>query len=467
MAVAKRSRHLGLILPRGELMLGSVRLGRNQGQLRPFVLKLRDSFLIGLTPEPEQGSPCVHCVELWLVNRRVFSERMNVQELPIRTDILNTIIKLNDPHVLYEVSNDGTDTRMDCFVYPHPACGCARESFIKPVVNKERLNFAFSPINQIKCARYGVPSGNLWLTSASGSLGAEGKMTRVFATASDREQSRLRAVEQWMKRTAFDLYGPRSGVEHQKGCEDFVTGQNSEMSLQEAMRTPECIGAGANREEAILDGLQEFARIRTLAKYTGQVKKPMLVVGANNWIRNHVPFFLLQQYDLHLLFYPNSTPTWVVGLAALSRVKTTEAPIFIFDSDKDISTALTRMLAKMLEHCRPVDWLNEADEEPTLSEAEMNRNRKLANWWNNWIYGCPKISVKDVLHLEPYTNSLETWRNYLADGQERLKILELNNPLLPVALRHLVKVYHPSLSERASSNVNGIGTMRSFVLRSV
>ena len=80
-----------------KFMLGSLRWDKNVAQLRPFALKLRDSFLIGMTPEPEQGSPCVHCVELWLASRRVWSERLNVQELPIRKDLLAILQKENHP----------------------------------------------------------------------------------------------------------------------------------------------------------------------------------------------------------------------------------------------------------------------------------------------------------------------------------------------------------------------------------
>jgi len=28
---------------------------------------------------------------------------------------------------------------------------------------------------------------------------------------------------------------------------------------------------------------------------------------------------------------------------------------------------------------------------------------KWNEWFQNWIYRCPKISLKDVLHLEPYS----------------------------------------------------------------
>lgn len=392
---------------------------------------------------------------------------MNLNDLPIRRDLVASITKENDPHILYEIATDGTETRMECFVYPHPACGCARESFLVPKEEREKINFAFSPISQIKCARYGTPNGNLWLTSAAGSLGAEGKMVKTFATGTDREGSRIRAVESWMKQTAFQIYGNPASGQMLKPYEDFVTRGNGEIALGEAMATEACLGAGKDRDEAIRDGLQEFSRIRTLAKYTTQMKMPMLVVGANNWIRNQVPFFLLQQYDLHLFFYPNSTPTWVVGLAALSRVRTSDKPIFIFESHHDIATALVRTLAKMLEHCRPVDWMAEGEEEPEQSEAQIIKNRRLSTWWNNWIYRCPKISLKDVLHLESYPSDLETWRQYLADGQERIKILDLNSPILPHSLRTVVKVYHPSLGQRMSSNVNGIGTMSSFSLRTV
>ena len=81
----------------------------------------------------------------------------------------------------------------------------------------------------------------------------------------------------------------------------------------------------------------------------------MLIVGANNWLRTRVPFFLLQQYDLHLLFYPNSMPSWVVGIAAFSRVKVDEKPIFAFGSASQIGNAMDLAVFKILELCRPDD----------------------------------------------------------------------------------------------------------------
>lgn len=443
-------------------MLGSARLdGESRLQLRPFALKLRDSFLIGMTPEPEHGSPCVHCVELWLAARRVWSERLTASELPIRRDLLLKVQDEKNPHLFYEIANDGTETRMECFVYPHPACGCERSQFVSPPKMPARINFAFSPVNQIKCARYGVPNGNLWLTSATGSMDHE--VIRVFSTAGDREVSRLRAVEQWMKRATIESMKKSSPV-LMRDSSDFITGGNAPISYAEILRSEQCIGAGKNYEEAVASALQEFAKLRTLNKYTTQMKKPMLIVGANNWVRTQVPFFLLQQYDLHLMFYPTSTPTWVVGLAALSRVKTTEPPVFFFESHHKISEALTTVLSRMLEHCRPVDWMSETEEVVEMEESEQNRNRRMGAWWNNWIYRCPKISLKDVLHLEDYPNDLGSWREYLADGQERLKLVEMNSPVLPRELRTLVKIIHPSLEVRPSTNAIGIGTLSSFRL---
>ena len=227
------------------------------------------------------------------------------------------------------------------------------------------------------------------------------------------------------------------------------------------------MGAGATHEDAVMNGLTGLAQARTLRKYVNTMKSPMLVVGSNNWVRGRVPFFLLQQYDLHLLFYPNSTPSWVVGVCALSRIKTDEPPIFVFGCDANVLGALDSALGKVLERCRPSDWKAAEDGEVAsvgdeeISKKESLKNTRLGMWWTHWIYRCPKISLKDVLHLEAYPKGIEHWRNYFTDGQEKLSVVSLNNELLPERLRFLVKVSSPVVST-STRNVNGIGTWKTF-----
>jgi hypothetical protein len=212
----------------------------------------------------------------------------------------------------------------------------------------------------------------------------------------------------------------------------------------------------------VVDALVGLAKVRTLKSYASAMKSPMLIVGANNWIRERVPFFMLQQYDLHPLFYPNSMPVWTVGIAAFSRVRADDKPVFAFGSHSRIGRAMDKAIYKILELCRPDDLKTGAVPESSPGGAVRSKLAKLNMWWTNWIYRCPKISLKDVLHLEDYPCELAHWREFFRDGQQRLSMMSLNHPLLPAALRSVVRVNVPELSLRAGRNVNGIATWSDF-----
>jgi len=451
------------------MLFGAKNRGQADVLLKPFVLKLREGYLIGLGMEPEKGSPCIECAEKWLTGRNVFVERIPVSQLSLRRDLLIDLIAQNNAHVYHEIATDGTTTRMDCMVFPHPECRCNKENFVPPVEVTKKTNFAFSPMFQIKCARYGTPGGNLWLTRASGEIPGLGKKLEVFGGGNEREISRLKAVDEWMKRSSIELLRQKAAQPGEITAQDFRTGNHDRAMLSPLLINEEGLGSGPSERDAVLDALHSFALSRTVRKFGTQVKNPMLIVGTNNWVRGRVPFSLLQQYDLHLLFYPNSTPSWVVGVAALSRQKTDEAPVFVFASGPDVVAALDGALAKMLNYCRPSEWMSEEEIEEAASRPESvsRQQSKLNLWWTHWIYRCAKISLKDVLHLEAYPDSFEMWQNYFNDGQEKLSILRLNTPLLPEKLRHLIKVYSPSqlIASQPGRNINGIGTWNSLQLR--
>lgn len=430
--------------------------------LKPFVIRLRDGYLVGLGMEPSKGSPCAKCAELWLTQRNVFAKQIDVSELPLRRELLAELMMENNAHAYYEINADGTATRMDCFVFPHPNCQCSKINYVPPADLDQRKNFAFSPLFQIKCARYTTPNGNIWLTSASGDSPLSGKRASVYTAAREREASRMQALEEWLKKSAMNDLVHRQSEGETFVAEDLRSGKGEILHrIPFASGMPDCLGAGESREEAILNAMYTFSRARTLRKYATTAKNPMLIVGEVNWLRTKVPFFLLQQYDLHLLFYPNSTPSWVVGVVALSRVKADAAPIFVFGCNSDVNLALDEALLRMVEHCRPADW--QSEEEAELSEVESQKNVRLNMWWTHWIYRCPKISLKDVLHLEAYPRTLEVWRSYFADGQESLSITPINSPLLPNKIRYLVKLNIPEVKSASNvRNVNGIGTWSSF-----
>lgn len=428
--------------------------------LKPFVFRTRDGFMIGLAMEPSKGSPCAGCVELWLRQRNVWVEPAGLSDLNVRRDLIGDLLEENCAHVFYEITADGSSTRLDCLVFPHPQCACQRGNYVAPRQISKRTNFAFSPLFQLKCARFGTPNGNLWLTSAMGDAPLTGQRLTAFGVAEDKEKSRFQAVDSWMKKAAaVDSIEARGEA---LKAEILQTGARQLLAPSVLDKSGlDISGAGGTREEAVLSALYQLARVRTLRRYAVSGKNPMLIVGANNWIRTRVPFFLLQQYDLHLLFYPNSMPAWVVGIAAFSRTRTEGKPVFVFGSDGTIEGALQMAIGRILEACHPNDDFSGTVED-TRDARELGHASKLNLWWTHWIYRCPKISLKDVLHLENYPKTLDHWRDFLRDGEEPVGILDMNTSYFPLGIRHLVKLNIQGEAAKTTRNINGIGTWATF-----
>ena len=430
--------------------------------LKPFLLKVREGFLLGLAPDPQKGSPCAECVEFWLQDRKVAVEKMPLSKLTVRRELIPELLLENQSHIFYEIDLDGTYTRFEALVYPHPRCTCEKTNYVAPSEITKRTNFAFSPLTHIKVARFGTPDGNLWLASATGEAPLSGETFTSYGVDRDKEVSRSKAVDAWMKRcVVLDL--PRRLARGESVPAEVLQTGNVELITRFLPKQSqfEGMGVGANKEEATLDALFSLAKVRTLKKYSSMMKNPMLVVGANNWMRTKVPFYLLQQYDLHLLFYPNSTQAWVVGLAAFSRQRLEEKPVFAFGAEADINKAIDQVFCKIVEMLRPSEPETEIPRIP--NEHPKGHGSKLHMWWTHWIYRCPKISLKDVLHLEAYPRSLEHWRNYFRDGQDLVSVLSVNNHYLPSQIRTLVKLKLSSTDLIQSvPNINGIGTWNDF-----
>lgn len=429
--------------------------------LKPVLWRIREGYLLGLALDPGDGSPCANCVELWLKDRNVFAERAELSELRVRRDLIGELLAENSGHVFHEITNDGLATRLDCLVFPHPACSCDKTKYVAPREVTKKTNFAFSPIMQLKCARFGTPEGNLWLTSATGDSPFAKERVVTYGVSRAKETSRWIAVEEWMKKSAvLDGAVRGTGGEPQK-AEILQTGARQIIPAGAAGLA--ICGAGVTEAQAVHSALMQWARQRTLGKYSTTMKSPMLIVGANNWIRLRVPFFLLQNYDLHLLFYPNAMPAWVVGIAAFSRVRTDERPQFVFGSAAKIGEALEMAIGKILETCHPRE---EGAAEPVFRSAGEKRDTQVAKlnlWWTHWIYRCPKIALKDVVHLEDYPTDIEHWREFLRDGEAPVGVSQMNSPWLPASVRTLVRLYLPQeASARVSRNVNGIGTFAAF-----
>lgn len=429
--------------------------------LVPFALKLKGGWLVGYAADPKAGSPCAGCVENWLNDRNVAAKRASVDELPRDARrALESLEGENSPHVFYELTETGQKTRLDCLVFPHVRCSCQKGRYQPPAELGPKTNLAFSPVFQLKCVRYGTPSGNLWFFTAIGQAPLTLKLAAAHGAHPDREVARFLALETWMKRVASLELRTRLEIGEQFGRES-LDGEAVDIR-QPSPEAQEFVGVGETRDAAVKDSLYQLARWRTLKEFANSGKNPMLIVGANSWLRQKVPFFLLQQYDLYPLFYPNASPTWVVGVGAFSRMNASEPPIFMFGCDSEIGKALDKAIYQLLEVCRPADWRSDPFKNKEGQQDE--KGAKLNLWWTRWIYRCPKISLKDVLHLEKHPSGIDTWASYLQGFGGLPEVTPLNHPLLPAAIRRLTRVEAPQMGGPVDvpRNVKGIGTWSAF-----
>ncbi len=436
-------------------------MNRKPYALYPFLFRIRGGFLLGLAFKPEEGSPCTGCVDGWLTDRNVFHETADLAELKIRRELLGELLLLNTAHVYFEIQADGTSTRLDGLVCPHPRCKCAKDKYVGPETMSKNTHFAFSPISELVCSRYSLPQGNLWLARASGANWGDSSTQAsitAYGVANEREDARFNAFQEWLKKSTLGI-----SSDTVKEVEILQTGsQKQEYYAHAGDAELEGLGCGGTQEEALVSAMHEIAKKRVLQRYAASMKTPLLVVGANSWLRDHVPFFLLQRYDLHLLFYPNSTPSWVVGVAALSRTRVDEKPLFTFGSSSDPKKAFAEALGKLLIETKP--WEEEDKNNLTLFKQQEVTDKKtlqLNRWWNHWIYRCSKISLRDVLHLESYPNTKEHWKEFFRDGEPEVKIQSLNNPLMPSTLRHVVSARIAEIPVNRGK-VRGIGSWATF-----
>lgn len=434
--------------------------------LELFALRLREGYLIGLAARPSIGSPCADCVQKWLEERKIVSVRIQPDAVKVRKDLIADLIRENQPHVFHEIFDDGTSNRMENLVFPHPKCACAKEAFQLPAVLNWESSLSFSPIGQAKSARYTTPNGHVWLTSTTGRTPVLQQLIRTTGFGSTKEISRRRAVENWLRQAAYEDFSAQQRIGSRIATENLQTANHSEW-IWERTEGWGVTGVGENAFEASLDGMYQLTLQRTLRRYASQGKSPLLVVGANHWLRARVPFFLLQEYDLHLVFYPNSSPCWILGLVAFSRLRSSSKPTFIFSASHSMQQAIDEVLGKAVEMCRPDPDYDSLSIPPISGgplgnpEAEGEAGKRLNLWWTHWIYRCSKINWKDIIGLEPYPKELNLWREYYRDGQPPVSLIPLNSSGLPSALRSLI---HVRIQEPAQprSKILGIGTMRDF-----
>jgi hypothetical protein len=112
-------------------------------------------------------------------------------------------------------------------------------------------------------------------------------------------------------------------------------------------------------------------------------KPPLLVVGCNNYIRSKVGADVVQNWDVHVMFFPTSETVWRIGILYISRIG--ENVMLTVCDGTNIEAALIRALI------------------PASGDATELHSKALV-WLTHAVYRCPKISLRDILALEPYEN---------------------------------------------------------------
>lgn len=154
------------------------------------------------------------------------------------------------------------------------------------------------------------------------------------------------------------------------------------------------VGFGDTKQSAIENCCTDLENNRIIAnvvsKYQSHAKQPMLVVGTSVFTRDQMPYFVLQQFEIHILFYPNASNLWVVGAVAMSKVDHARAPLFSFGADRNVQNALKSTLHNLIP---------QAGE---LKPVEIHPKQNV--WLTHWLYRCPKFSMREVLNLETYAH---------------------------------------------------------------
>lgn len=297
---------------------------------KAFVFRLREGWLVGPV-----GDDVIHpdSVYRWLADRGVAATPVPLDKAPkeIRDSISRVSQKDRDPHAFIEVSSDGQlVTVLQSALEPHPESKLDKfpKGIVKPPGEGKSTNYAFTSVTKIESSRYGTPEGNIWLTVATD---RDGKVT--YGVGNDRIASRDQAA-----------------------------------------------AGGVTLNE------------KTPAELMADKKPSMLIVGSNSYIRQNVPFYLIQQYDLHLIFRPQSGAHWEVGVVSLSRTDETETPTYLSHTDKDITKAIQGALQRVVIQHQP--------EEGEAKPKKLATGQ--ARWLQNWVYRQPKIGMKDVLALPTY-----------------------------------------------------------------
>jgi hypothetical protein len=309
-----------------------------------FALKIRGGHLVGKANPPGEHSPCPECIHRHLGDRQIYAEPMDLKSAPKRLQphIETVKGKDHDPHTFFEVNHDGESTKLNTHSFSHPDCkSCDKAKTTEPK-DKKNLSYPFSHIQELVTSRYSLPTGNKWLARSTTKDGETG-----YAVASEREDARTAAV-------------------HAPIHIDDASHKNP-MHLMNSAALP--------------DGHKDK-------------KDTKLIVGANSYLRDNMPFFQLQRADHHLLMHhdPKSN-THHVGVLSFARAGSGETS-YSEHKHHDIHEAIKGAINKTLIASKP--WDHE-DKGLTPEKAPIGNSETKHKWLQNWLYKQPKVALKDVL----------------------------------------------------------------------
>lgn len=153
-------------------------------------------------------------------------------------------------------------------------------------------------------------------------------------------------------------------------------------------------GTGKDREESRTSAKSGGIQIQEVdpTRLMQERRRSMLVLGSNSFQRQKLPFFILQNYDVHYFFHPNSNAYWHIGAMTISRTNPGDIK-YVAVRGGDVNQTLDALNQAVL--------VQRSTPEGTVSQGEAIPETQ-AKWLANWVYRQPKLSLRDVLALEAY-----------------------------------------------------------------
>lgn len=150
--------------------------------------------------------------------------------------------------------------------------------------------------------------------------------------------------------------------------------------------------------EMVLRGGADNVTAEPIDAVLNYKKRPLLIVGANAMLRERVPFYFLQQNDIHLLYHPSKNKSHKISLVYTPRLaQDAKAAGVITVEAHSVDAAIEKAIGAAVTSARPFDSENQNKKQETKPTDE-----KRLTWVTNGLYRLPKIAIKDVNNLEAY-----------------------------------------------------------------